>query len=102
MKLTLDEVNERIDTVESSSQQRYTLKAYYVQQREMNPYRYADEDDYREDLDEEDLVPYINLRRFRWGNRNREVKYGDKNDKNLENIKLKILSSQEKMILKLI
>lgn len=62
---------------------------------------YADEDYYGEDLDEEDHAPHINLIRFGWGNGNKDVRYGDKVNKNLRNIKLKT-SSQSKIFLKLV
>ena len=65
----------------------YTLN---VQQRGRNPYRYTNEDNYGEDLDEEDRAPQINLSRFGQGNENKEVRYKDKVDNCLGNMKLKI------------
>lgn len=59
-------------------------------------YRYGDENDYEEDLDEEYRTAHINLDRFGQRNGNREVIYGDTIDNNLEDIKLKISSFQGK------
>ena len=75
MDLSFDEVNERVDKVKSSWQKRQPSKAPNVKQKGKNPYRYANEDKYEKDLDEEDHVPHINLSRFGWGNENREVRY---------------------------
>ena len=38
-------------------------------------YQYADEDEYKEDLDKEDHAFYINLGGFKQGHRNREARY---------------------------
>ena len=57
-----------------------------MQQRGKNPYRYVDEDDNGEDIDEEDHAPHINLIRFGRVNENREFRYGDRVDNNLSNI----------------
>lgn len=74
-----------------------------MQQRERNPCEYADEDDCREDLDKEDCYTHINLSKFGRGNKNREGRYGDRVDDNIESIKLKIsYFFSEKAILKLI
>ena len=56
-------MNERIDKVEFSSQKGQLSKGPNVQKR-ANLYRYIDEDDYKEDLDEENHAPHINLSRF--------------------------------------
>lgn len=53
-----------------------------MQQSGRNPYW---------ELDEEDHASHNNLSRFGWANENREVRYGDRVDNNLVNIKLKIL-----------
>lgn len=65
-------MNKRIDKVESSSQKQQPPKAHDVQQWGRNPYRYADEYDYGEELDE-DCAPHINLSRFKRGNENKKV-----------------------------
>ena len=89
-------MNERINNIKSSSNKGQPLKALNVQQREKNPYRYVDENDYEEDLNEEDRTPYINLNRFEQSNRNREVRYEDRVEKILEKFMLKIPSFQGK------
>lgn len=88
-------MNERIDKVEFSSQKGQLSKGPNVQKR-ANLYRYIDEDDYKEDLDEENHAPHINLSRFGWRNRNKKARYGDRVDNNSGNIKSKIPSFQGK------
>lgn len=57
-------MNERIVEVESNWQKGQQPNTPNVQQREMNPCRYANEDDYKEDQDEEYHAPHNNLSRI--------------------------------------
>ena len=96
MEMRFDEINERMDRVESSPQRGQPHRAPTVQRRERHPPRYEYEDDYGDDLDNDDRASNISVRQFRRGNRDRGVRHEDRIDNNLDNIKMQIPSFQGK------
>ena len=61
LEMRFDEVHERIDKVESSSQRGQPPIALNRQRRERNPSRFENEEDYGNDLEEEDRNSNYNL-----------------------------------------
>ena len=94
LDLRFNEVNERIDRVEASTQRGQPPRVPNAQWRERNLPRPNYDVEYGDDLDDDERASNANLGQFGRWNGPRGVRYGDRVDNNLGSIKLKIPFSQ--------